>query len=519
MASLAVTILLTLGPFRVATAADPLRVVVDGYRIEGFNPFGTRRVKRLLAAHTGTFDDLDTIRDAAERLESALKEAGFGLVEVIVPPQSVRNTIITLEVVSFDVAEIAVTGNRNFSDDNIRRSLFHFQVGETPNTKQLDRALSLANKHPSKRINVNFVSEGADDTRLNATIRVTDQKPWQVFTWANNTGTKETGEYRLGVGYQHGNLVNRDHVSTLTYTTAPDEPEKVDQYGLNYRIPAYRLGALLDIVYSKSDIDSGRVADVFDVAGRGEVYGAAFTYFLGKRGSYNHDFMVSAFDKLFDNDVQFSGTQIGVNVRSRPLGLRYRGDWSPGRWNFGHQLTVAANLSGGDFNGAEDYAATRVGADNDWWVTRYSLSAATSRGEWRFVARLNGQYADQPLIPGEQFGVGGLNSVSGFDQREVTGDRGNWLSLRAFTPPKHGFRGLGFIDAARVHRIEALPGEIARETLVSTGLGARWSSPKDRVNLLLDVGYVVDGIDDDSPDSESSRDGDVHAHFNLLLRY
>lgn len=494
-----------------------LEIQVDGYEIVGFQPFSKRKAKRLLKSHTGVFDSLDAIREAADRLETALHEEGFTLVEVLVPPQPVSNRIIKLEVTGFTVSEVRVEGNRFFSDENIRRSVPPLVIGEPPNTKRLDRALEVTNKNLNKRTNLNFLSKSSDDPGLITTMKVSDQKPWQAFGWVNNTGSKDTGRLRLGLGYQYNNVLNRDHSATLTYTTSPDEFEKVDQFGLNYRIPVYKAGGILDIVLAHSDIDSGQVGGVFDVSGKGEVYSLSYTHYLYKRNGYAHRLIFSLADKLFDNDVDFEGSPIGVDVRSRPLAVRYASEWGAGKWFFSLHGELAANLPGGSFNDVEAYEASRSGSDEDWWAARYGFSMSRALKKWRFAARLRGQYADQPLIPGEQFGAGGLNSARGFKQREVTGDRGQWMSLTLRAPPYGGFTPLSFVDIVKTRRVDALEGEVKSESLLSVGLGGLWRSEKRTVTAQLDVGYVVNGTDEDG--TATTRDGDVRAHFNLLVRY
>jgi len=54
-------------------------------------------------------------------------------------------------------------------------------------------------------------------------------------------------------------------------------------------------------------------------------------------------------------------------------------------------------------------------------------------GDWSIVANANGQWASQPLISNEQFGIGGTAGVRGYREGEVYGDSG-WrglLDLRA----------------------------------------------------------------------------------------
>jgi hemolysin activation/secretion protein len=55
--------------------------------------------------------------------------------------------------------------------------------------------------------------------------------------------------------------------------------------------------------------------------------------------------------------------------------------------------------------------------------------------EWRLGVRMDGQWANQPLISNEQFGIGGLNGVRGYREGEIFADTGWRLTSELKTPP------------------------------------------------------------------------------------
>ncbi len=512
-------------PVSISSAAKPALeideavpvVIVEGYEVIGFNPLSDRATRKIVSEYTGTFSDLSAINDAAAALQDAIQKKGFTLHEVVVPPQPVSDGTIKLEVVGLVVDEIGVEGNNHYSDKNVRQTLPGLVVGETPNMRYLDISLQVANKNPRKRTNLKFLANPGHEEGLQTTLIVSDQRPYQFFAWANNTGTETTGNYRGGVGAQHANLFARDHVATVTYTTSPDEQEKVDQYGLSYKVPFYRAGGMLELIYAKSDIESGRVAGGFDVSGAGKLYDLAFTKYFRKRGRYTQSFVVGLSDRLFDNNIEFGGRRFDTDVRSRPVSLRYLGQYVGRKWVTDFFGSLYVNLVSGDFNDELSYNLARLGADSHWETVGYGLSTGRPIGNWKLSIGLVGQYADEPLIPGEQFGLGGLYSVRGFEEREVTSDRANWLTVQLAAPEKRGFTPLVFADIASGTRVEPLPSEIHQETLSSVGAGARWRSPHSKVNFDFYLGYVLNGTDPDGPGT--TRDGDYHAHLNFVLRY
>lgn len=497
-----------------AARAQEITLQVDGYEIEGFNPLSDSRTRSILRLFTGDLDGISTILEAATALEQAIQDEGYALVSVIVPEQPVSRRVIRLQTQGFVIANVETTGNEHFSDENIVRSAPSLARGGHPNLKPLQRSLSVANLHPFKRVTLNFISRERDSREIDVNLAVQDRKPRQFFAWLNDTGSDDTGEYRLGLGYQHGNLFDRDHVGTVTFTTSPDQADDVRQFGLNYRVPLYRAGGYVDLLAFDSDIDTGRVAEVFDVAGRGRTYRAGYTQLLPKRGGYSHKAYAAVEDKLFDNDITFQSNDLVADVRSRPLVLGYEFKWQRERVTLVNDLSWRRNLPGGAFNDDADYDASRAGADQDWQAFAYSGSVQVTAGAWRVVGGVRAQIADEPLIAGEQLGIGGHSSVRGFEERELTGDKGYSVSLEVWTPPYKNFNFLGFIDHGRIERQDSLPGELDGAGIASTGVGMRWRSPQSRWSLRADAAHVIDG----PGPAGATQDGDSRLHFTLVYR-
>ena len=203
---------------------------------------------------------------------------------------------------------------------------------------------------------------------------------------------------------------------------------------------------------------------------------------------------------------------------SRPASLRYIGDYASDRIEADFYIEYVDNLSGGSDNTAEAYAASRLGASRNWSLVRYGAGFRKNlSGDWSLAARLDGQYADEPLIAGEQIGLGGANSIRGFEEREVSGDKGVQVRIEAWSPELggHSARGVMFLDLGRTRLVDAVPGDIPSERLASVGAGVNWSW-RGRLNARLDAAYVLDGTDPER--TGGTEDGDARIHFNLAYR-
>lgn len=494
-----------------ASAAEPVRFVVDELRVTGDNPLPAERVRTLMAPYLGEHEGFLELKDAASTLEQALAAAGYSFHRVVIPPQKTSTGSIEMQVIAYRIGKLTIEGNEHFSDGNVGASLPPLRADNSPNTRLLGRALELANRHPTKRVGLT-VKRSETPGLMDATIKVTDASPWEAFVNANSRGSEETGEQRLSVGVQHSNLWSLDHALTLSYTTSPDHWSDVRQYGVNYNMPFYAAGMEVALFATRSDVDSGTVARFFEVSGEGEFYGLRLTQHLLPYGSIRHGVRVSFEDRLFDNNVDFNGRPIGVDVRTRPLGVEYLLSHVTADSNTSGRIGVFANLGGGAHNSAAAYAASRSGADRKWQTLRAALSHDLKFSDaWLWRGRMSGQWSREALISGEQFGLGGVDSVRGVDEREVAGDSGVQLSLELWAPPLgYGLTALMFADSAYGTRENTAPGERDHLSLTTYGMGFRWL-PARWLTLSLDYGYVANGEGDE-------RSGNSRVHFNVLGR-
>jgi hemolysin activation/secretion protein len=491
------------------TEYEPVRFDVSRFVVSGDNPIGDDALG-VLQSYTGEQYGLEGLSAAADALERELTGRGFSFHRVSLPPQKLDSGVIELKIVRFAIGAVNIEGNQFFDEENIRHSMPELSSGGTPNTKELSRSLKLANNHAAKNLVLKF-SEGEAQDSIDANITVTDRDPQIFFVTLDNTGNEDTEEIRTTVGYQHGNLFNRDHAITATLTVAPEDPSATAQIGANYHIPLYQHGASLDFLVSDSEIDSGEVGSGISVSGKGSVVGFSYVRPMLSDSNFNHRWSAGFKNKVFENELDLSGSITTTEVRSFPLEIGYGFEYLIPRSSISGGLVYASNIDSGSNNTDTDYATVRTGATTDWAKLNFNLAYdLLFAGEWVFHLGLSGQDSSDKLISGEQYGVGGSGTLRGFEERSVTGDSGHQVSLEFWTPPISGFRYLLFFDQASV---ELNDGE--DYDLSSYGLGLRWAW-KQQLSLSLDYGVINEG---GGPDPDINNDDDDRAHFNLIYRF
>jgi hemolysin activation/secretion protein len=147
--------------------------------------------------------------------------------------------------------------------------------------------------------------------------------------------------------------------------------------------------------------------------------------------------------------------------------------------SFGLGLNVNAWYSGTSSN--LGYVTGSKQSLGHWIIVTPSLSRDLIwYTNWILTLHADGQWANTPLISNEQYGIGGVNSVRGYQEGQVYGDRGWRIGFEQKTPPYvvgfiHGknsltVRGVIYMDYAAAFLIDP-QGRPSRASLWGTGFG------------------------------------------------
>lgn len=129
------------------------------------------------------------------------------------------------------------------------------------------------------------------------------------------------------------------------------------------------------------------------------------------------------------------------SVAYLPLALSWDGSWADGTGNNFVNLTHSFHLARLiDGAGAFQESAYTPKANGSYYLLNASFTREQKLpGEWSLRLRADGQWATQPLLANEQFGIGGVSGVRGYREGEEYGDAG-W---RALVEPRTPFIRLG----------------------------------------------------------------------------
>ena len=519
------------------------------FQVEGNTLLPEAQVQGIVAPLAGPDRVYGDIQKALEALERAYRAAGYSTVQVYVPEQELTSGVVRLQVTEGVIGKVLISGNKHFDDANIRASLPALQEGKAPNLRQMSEDIQLSNESPAKQLELTLgVSE--EEGKVDAKVLVTEENPQRVFATLDSTGTEATGEFRLGVAYQHANLFNRDQTLTLAYTGSPDAPSgvKVDIFSIGYRIPFYALGDSFDFIYGKSGVNtpssSPTLGGTLGIVGKGDVFGVRWNHYFARRGEYSSK-LIFGFDYKYINSscTDNSGTPVPIDpptppiascvpYTTRPLSLTYTGQrQSPGQM-FDYNIGLAHNLALGsrytNVDGTTDrYSYLTSGnrtTRDDFNIVRLGGSYLKAMpSDWQVRVAASGQYAGDALVAAEQLGLAGSTAVRGFNERAATSDSGYFVNAEIYTPElaqttgaRGSLRALAFYDFARGYN-QNVPADSltpAKFDLASIGAGVRYTLSKD-FSLRFDLAQVLDA----GPPATLKTRGDWRGHLYVMFAF
>ena len=477
-------------PGAVRAQPEPL-LAVSRVQLQGNTLLDAAAVQAVLAPFTGQ-RSLADLRQAAQAVQALYTQAGYAAVVVYVPPQAASDGVVTLNVVEGRVARIDVQGNQRLSAERVRAALPSLATGRTPLVRHIDAELQIANENPGRTMAV-LLGPGDAPGEVVATVKVDEQPLHRFSATLDNSGNERTGRYRLGLGWQNADLSGHDDSLAVQLQLSPTELSAVQVASAGYRWPLPGLRAALDVFAAYSNVDGGLQASAagdLRFAGRGRIAGARMVWYLPRLAEFDQRITTGLEYRAYLNDCSVAGLPAGAcgaageSVAVQPLTLEYaaqQGGAVPVLLN----LSLVHNLGlGGSHAGVANFEAVRPGAERRYTVLRASAQGSAALvDDLRLAGRLSLQHSPDLLVPGEQFGLGGANSVRGYTERELAGDSGALLSAELISPrlaagwlpPQADVRLLGFADVGEVHNGDSTICRAGRSScsLSSWGLGLR----------------------------------------------
>ena len=441
---------------------------------------------------------------------------------------------------------------RYFSHAQIMRRFEALKAGRPFDYNELYLGVYNANAHPDLVVNADLrvrpeVENNQRWRYVDIDLEVEESLPFHAVLDVSNYGTEASGDWEAGLTLQHLNLTRHDDVLTVNAQSAFDA-SLISAAG-SYYLPHYLYkGGGLTAYGGYSQLEVDEVVKSIDVEGTGWFAGLQYSSLLVDNDRHKFSLAIGKVYRYIEDQLIVSGVDTEPrDVTVAPFSLSAIYSSKPTR-NWGGRLYCTLELlyNIGDFLGSSDdveIQRLRREAEADYLIFRPQVAyvqtfggagagARGGEGRWVLFLRAAGQYADGPLVPAEQIGVGGANTVRGYVEREYLGDHGFFANIELRTPMLLGFltrpfvserhrkahlrnpldrlQFVVFLDAGSIKIEDPLPGEDDTQELYSAGLGLRLAFT-EYAQLKFDWGFPLEETD------ESSSSG--RGHVNLQLQF
>lgn len=490
--------------------ATPLFDILE-FQVEGNSVLSNGAIERAVTPFLGEGKQMAAVEAARVALEKAYQGAGYLTVFVDVPEQRVDAGVVILNVTEGRVARLKVSGSRYFSQGYIREKVPELADGKVPNFNEVQRQLALVNRTEERRVQP-IMRAGVVPGTVETELKVDDKLPLAGAVEINNRAAADTRPLRLAASVRYENLFQLDHSIALSLSTAPQDTAESRVLSINYTIPGDDQAAWVGY-FVNSDSNVAALGSV-NVLGKGKTFGLRYVRpVTGAATDVTHSVSLGVDYKDMKEDTRSGSSVISTPLRYLPFQFAYNGSFDHGAQRLtllSLQLAVAfrpilqrdVDCPGGT---ADQFACKRQGGDGGFATLRTDLRHSLPLGSasaGSLNLRMGGQIATGPVPSGEQYTIGGAETVRGYYEAEGAGDRGvlgsvewrsadlgvrisRWFGDEAGTGSGNNAGAgagaawvsqsyaLAFVDVARAYIFEPATGQAPHTSLAGAGFGLR----------------------------------------------
>ncbi|MBE9046941.1 ShlB/FhaC/HecB family hemolysin secretion/activation protein [Pleurocapsales cyanobacterium LEGE 10410] len=489
-------------------------VLVNKFAIVGSTVFTPDEFAQVLKPYTLRRLSFTELLAAQQAIDQLYIESGYITSGTFLPPQKLTDGVVTIEVIEGTVSEINITGLNRLNPGYVLSRLQ--QATNAPiNRDRLLEALQLLQLNP---LIANLAAELTAGSTIGSSIlelNLQEADPFDLTLSYDNYRAPSVGTDRRQLRLTHRNVSGLGDRLNLAYLNTDGSNSLND---LNYSIPINARQGTLN--FRLSHTDSQIIEDPFarfDIESENTNY--EFTYRQPLLRKPTQDLAVG---------FSFSRNDSSITLKQEPFqsrGAEPDGETHISALRFFQEYTTR--------NASQVFALRSqftVGVDlfgatiNDDAIPDSNF--LTWRGQAQYLKllspnltlllRLDLQTSNRPLVPIEQFSLGGAFSVRGYRQDVLLGDSGTFNSAEirvtvARIPQWNtSIQLTPFLDFGKVWNSDGLAFDTS--TLVSTGIGLRVQQG-DYFDARIDYGIPL--VDLDSEGNSLQENG---IYFSLKFK-
>lgn len=427
---------------------------------------------------------LAVICDIRDEANAALRRAGW-IASVQVPEQELVDTL-RLNVVTARISDIEITGDPGPYRERLETQLDALRQLSPLNEFEVERILMNINDIPGLDIQMSLAPGNGLVGDVRGNLAVTYQ-PYAAFLNARNYNGKRIGRETIYGRFEYYGLTGASDLSYVGAQTTFDFKEQfLVQAGHEFGLSGSPLRIGANVTYATSspdletlDLESEAFLVNFDVT-----YPILRTPNKIANMSMGFDYIDQRTDigvvELSEDAIRALYLRGDVNGTKRRLNGSSAVDYSA-FLELRHGINIFGATEFGPLQTAQTdgLSASRPFGDSTSFIARAGANASASLSrQFGARARVEGQWAGNPLLNYDEYSIGNLSIGRGYDPGANSGDRAIGaafeLNANVYAGAKSAVQFFGFYDVVQVENLDFGTIDPTR-TLESIGAGARFS--------------------------------------------
>ncbi|MBV6626275.1 MAG: BamA/TamA family outer membrane protein [Rivularia sp. (in: Bacteria)] len=482
----------------------PQKIVVDKFEIKGSTVFDEKEFDKITKPYTNrpiTFAELLQLRS---QLTQLYLDEGYITSGAFIPTQKFQDGTVEIEIIEGELEDIKVTGNRRLNSGYIR-SRIKRGARKPLNRKKLLESLQLLQLNPLIDKLSAELSAGTRPGESLLELTIEETKTFNTQLSLDNGRSPAVGSFRRQIQISEANLFGWGDSISGGYSNTDGS----NSFDFNYTLPVNPRNGTLSFSYGNSDSDVIESPfNVLDIQSKSRYYELSLRQPIIETPQQEFAVGVTASRReskasLFDGEIPFPNSPgADDDGRTRISALRFFQEFtnrsSTQVFALRSQLSVGLDALDSTINNSSPDSRFYAWRGQAQWVRLLAPDTL-------FLLRGDVQLADRPLVPLEQIGIGGQESVRGYRQDALLTDNAVFASaevrlpIARFAGQNNLLQVAPFLDFGtawnRGGRDESNT-QSETETLLSLGLGLRLQL-QNRLTARFDWGIPLITVEGD----------------------
>lgn len=405
---------------------------VKRFVFEGNTVFSENELSDVAAPYTDREIGYPELEELRYKLTTLYVDKGYINSGVIIPDQSMTESVIKFTVIEGKLSGIEITGNKWLRSGYLEKRIM---LGAEPplNMNSLQERLQIIQADPLIETVNSELKAGASPGEAILKVKVEESTPWNIGSQFSNSYPPGSGENICETWMSHADVTGFGDTLWLQAGYIQD----LSDYSGYYFIPFTSHDSRLKFSYSKSSNSLiEEPFDKIDVDSNSETYEIGLSHPVIKTRSRELTLGLSGAKKYSETTLMNMPFSFSEGVRNGKCDisvLRFSQDWVSKDYD---QVISARSLFSLGINsfGATDNPSS---PDSQFftWIGQFQWARQIESLMFsQMIFKTNIQLSANPLLPPEKFAMGGSNSVRGYRENQLVRDNGFVTSLELRIP-------------------------------------------------------------------------------------